>query len=199
MWNKILKNKQLEIKQHQTSGFGFVFHKMHVHQIQQHENIVADKVTVKLDPGSSPNTLQEVNSARVQNRHTYSESQTRTHTHSSSNPQVHGPYLCLVIQKTAAATTTNFSYTHASSKTHQFFTKQKIKKQVQHQNTTLPVDMGLCRDDQLAGFTGSCSRLIPFSQSGTQTSKPFCGLKVRSIGCVITSKQTYYSYSLEDK
>lgn len=59
--------------------------------------------------------------------------------------------------------------------------------------------MGLCRDDQLAGFTGSCSRLIPFSQSGTQTSKPFCGLKVRSIGCVITSKQTYYSYRLEDK
>lgn len=59
--------------------------------------------------------------------------------------------------------------------------------------------MGLWQEDQLAGFTGSCSRLIPHSLSGTQASKPFSGHKVRRSGCVITSKQTYYSHRLEDK
>ena len=59
--------------------------------------------------------------------------------------------------------------------------------------------MCLWREDHLAGFTGSCSHLSPHSQSGTQASKLFSGHKVRSSGCVITSKQAYYSYRLEDK
>lgn len=74
------------------------------------------------------------------------------------------------------------------------------KKLIQHQNTLLCLFYaGLCQEDQLAGFTGSCSRLIPYSQSGTQASKLFSGHKVRSSGCVITSKQMYCSYRLEDK
>lgn len=51
----------------------------------------------------------------------------------------------------------------------------------------------------VSGIYGSCSRLSPHSLSGTQASKPFSGHKVRSSGCVITSKQTPYSYRLEDK
>ena len=77
---------------------------------------------------------------------------------------------------------------------------RKTKKEFELQNTLLCLFfMGLCWEDQLAGFTGSCSRWIPYSQSGTQASKLFSGHKVRSRGCVITSKQTYHSYRLKDK
>lgn len=126
---------------------------------------------------------------------THTESHTGTHTHTHHPTKTAKSLFVLVYSKTAMMTSclcapasSPFSSSPSKEKNRRFSTK-----------TLCLSYMGLCREDQLAGFTGSCSRLIPYSQSGTQASKPFSGHNVRSSGCVITSKITYYSYRLENE
>lgn len=155
---------------------------IHVYQLCQRQNIVADKVTVKQDPGSSPNSQCEVNSACVglQNTHTLHPT---TSTWST--------FVLAYLNKPTAMM--RIFFTPAC-----FIHSSRRKKKVQHWST--PFFFSPTR-----AYPGKISsriyRLMFTFDSLLQVweakaPKLISGHKVKSSRCVITFKQTSYSYGL---
>lgn len=156
-----------------------------VYQLCQLQNIVADKVTVKLDPGSSPNSQCEVNSACVglQNTHTLHPT---TSTWST--------FVLAYLNKPTAMM--RIFFTPAC-----FIHSSRRGKKVQHWSTSFFFSPTWAYPGKISSriyqLMFTFDSLLQVWEA--KAPKLISGHKVKSSRCVIIFKQTSYNYELEDK